>query len=227
MSILDAVIALACRVHTGQVDKSGKPYILHPLRLMLKFETLDEQVVSVLHDVVELINWAGALSALSAFGKEGFHRCINNAFDAFALVIHGTGIARVEVQPAACIDIAVTTGVNIERGTRDVDLATGIELQHALSTDQPNLRSCLDQVLGVDTVALGPADMQSIVSQHRAQAVIADSDRLVVIYGAVAVVTHPMAFVIFYGNILITLRVDIELLGAFFVLHAYFVEVGG
>ena len=53
MSILDAVIALACRVHAGQVDKSGKPYILHPLRLMLKFETLDEQVVSVLHDVVE------------------------------------------------------------------------------------------------------------------------------------------------------------------------------
>lgn len=53
MSILDAVIALACRVHAGQVDKSGKPYILHPLRLMLKFETLEEQVVSVLHDVVE------------------------------------------------------------------------------------------------------------------------------------------------------------------------------
>ena len=53
MSILDTVIALACRVHAGQLDKSGKPYILHPLRLMLKFETLDEQVVSVLHDVVE------------------------------------------------------------------------------------------------------------------------------------------------------------------------------
>jgi (p)ppGpp synthase/HD superfamily hydrolase len=53
MSILDAAVALACRVHEGQVDKSGKPYILHPLRLMLKFEDVDEQVVSVLHDVVE------------------------------------------------------------------------------------------------------------------------------------------------------------------------------
>ncbi|QJI31810.1 GTP pyrophosphokinase [Pseudomonas sp. ADAK18] len=53
MSILDAAITLACRIHTGQVDKSGKPYILHPLRLMLRFETLDEQIVSVLHDVVE------------------------------------------------------------------------------------------------------------------------------------------------------------------------------
>jgi hypothetical protein len=53
MNILDAAVALACRVHAGQVDKSGKPYILHPLRLMLKFDDLDEQVVSVLHDVVE------------------------------------------------------------------------------------------------------------------------------------------------------------------------------
>jgi (p)ppGpp synthase/HD superfamily hydrolase len=53
MNIIDAAVALACRVHAGQVDKSGKPYILHPLRLMLKFEDVDEQVVSVLHDVVE------------------------------------------------------------------------------------------------------------------------------------------------------------------------------
>lgn len=53
MNIIDAAIALACRVHAGQVDKSGKPYILHPLRLMLKFDDRDAQVVSVLHDVVE------------------------------------------------------------------------------------------------------------------------------------------------------------------------------
>lgn len=53
MNMLDTAVALACRVHAGQVDKSGKPYILHPLRLMLKFEEADAQVVSVLHDVVE------------------------------------------------------------------------------------------------------------------------------------------------------------------------------
>ncbi|TBU92773.1 GTP pyrophosphokinase [Phytopseudomonas dryadis] len=53
MTVLDAAIALACRVHAGQVDKSGKPYILHPLRLMLKFDDLEGQLVSVLHDVVE------------------------------------------------------------------------------------------------------------------------------------------------------------------------------
>ena len=53
MSILDAAIALASRVHAGQVDKAGKPYILHPLRLMMKFDGLEEQLVSLLHDVVE------------------------------------------------------------------------------------------------------------------------------------------------------------------------------
>lgn len=53
MNTLDVAIALACSVHAGQVDKSGKPYILHPLRLMLSFDDVDAQVVSVLHDVVE------------------------------------------------------------------------------------------------------------------------------------------------------------------------------
>jgi len=53
MSNLDIAIALACKVHEGQVDKSGQPYILHPLRLMLKFKGEDERIVCVLHDVIE------------------------------------------------------------------------------------------------------------------------------------------------------------------------------
>lgn len=53
MNQLDSAIALACKVHAGQVDKSGQAYILHPLRLMLQFEQDDERIVSVLHDVVE------------------------------------------------------------------------------------------------------------------------------------------------------------------------------
>src|SRR5690606_16788407 len=53
MKVLDAAIALACRVHSGQLDKAGKPYILHPLRLMLQFEDMDSQLAAVLHDVIE------------------------------------------------------------------------------------------------------------------------------------------------------------------------------
>ena len=52
-NVLGEAIAFACRVHANQVDKSGKPYILHPLRLMLQFDDLEAQLASVLHDVVE------------------------------------------------------------------------------------------------------------------------------------------------------------------------------
>jgi (p)ppGpp synthase/HD superfamily hydrolase len=53
VSDIYSAIVFACGVHKGQVDKSGQPYILHPLRLMLKFSGEEERIVSVLHDVVE------------------------------------------------------------------------------------------------------------------------------------------------------------------------------
>ncbi|MFD0587673.1 GTP pyrophosphokinase [Paenibacillus sp. GCM10027627] len=53
MSILKKAIHLATTMHDGQFDKGGQPYILHPLRLMLKCETDEERVVALLHDIVE------------------------------------------------------------------------------------------------------------------------------------------------------------------------------
>ncbi|ESQ91459.1 Guanosine-3',5'-bis(Diphosphate) 3'-pyrophosphohydrolase [Asticcacaulis sp. AC460] len=53
MSTIDTAIALAAKVHAGQVDKAGQPYILHPLRLMLRMTATEEKIVAVLHDVVE------------------------------------------------------------------------------------------------------------------------------------------------------------------------------
>ena len=50
---LEHAIALAAKAHAGQVDKAGAPYILHPLRMMLRLTTLEERMVAVLHDVVE------------------------------------------------------------------------------------------------------------------------------------------------------------------------------
>ncbi|HUP49155.1 MAG TPA: HD domain-containing protein, partial [Thermoanaerobaculia bacterium] len=43
--------------HAGQVDKAGEPYILHPLRVMLKLTSDEERIVGVLHDVVEDTDW--------------------------------------------------------------------------------------------------------------------------------------------------------------------------
>jgi (p)ppGpp synthase/HD superfamily hydrolase len=53
MSTLERAIAIAASAHAGQVDKAGAPYILHPLRVMLRVTTEAERITAVLHDVVE------------------------------------------------------------------------------------------------------------------------------------------------------------------------------
>ena len=50
---LEAALQLAAQAHSGQQDKAGKPYILHPIRVMLSVETTDEQIAAILHDTVE------------------------------------------------------------------------------------------------------------------------------------------------------------------------------
>lgn len=53
MSSIEKAIALAAKKHAGQLDRADQPYILHPLRLMLKFKTPEQQIVAVLHDILE------------------------------------------------------------------------------------------------------------------------------------------------------------------------------
>lgn len=51
------VYQLACRLHTGQVDKSGRPYIEHLSRVFLRVQAaggdLTQQIASLLHDAIE------------------------------------------------------------------------------------------------------------------------------------------------------------------------------
>ena len=37
--MLDKAISIAAQAHLGQLDRMGKPYILHPLRVMLRQKT--------------------------------------------------------------------------------------------------------------------------------------------------------------------------------------------
>ena len=53
VATLEQAIELAVKHHKGQYDKGGKPYILHPLRLMMSVDTDDEKIVAVMHDLVE------------------------------------------------------------------------------------------------------------------------------------------------------------------------------
>jgi len=56
--MLDRMILLATNAHHGQLDKGGRPYILHPLRVMSFLKTDDEelQCIALGHDVVEDTN---------------------------------------------------------------------------------------------------------------------------------------------------------------------------
>jgi guanosine-3',5'-bis(diphosphate) 3'-pyrophosphohydrolase len=53
MATLERALEIAAAAHAGQQDKAGKPYILHPIRVMLSVKTSDEQIAAVLHDTVE------------------------------------------------------------------------------------------------------------------------------------------------------------------------------
>ena len=50
---LESAIEIAMQFHKCQKDMNGEPYILHPLRVMMKMGTFEEKVVGVLHDVLE------------------------------------------------------------------------------------------------------------------------------------------------------------------------------
>lgn len=54
-TLLEQVLCLALLVHQGQKDKAGKPYILHPLRVMMAMEEndTDAQIIALLHDTLE------------------------------------------------------------------------------------------------------------------------------------------------------------------------------
>lgn len=53
--LLGKVLVLATNAHAGQFDRGGKPYILHPLKVMHYLKTEDEelQCIALLHDVIE------------------------------------------------------------------------------------------------------------------------------------------------------------------------------
>jgi (p)ppGpp synthase/HD superfamily hydrolase len=66
-SLLEKAIGIAVRAHRGQRDKSGAPYILHPLRVMHRVDTETDRIVAVLHDVIE-----DTATTVSDLRREGF-----------------------------------------------------------------------------------------------------------------------------------------------------------
>lgn len=78
---LERAIAIAATAHAGQVDKGGAPYILHPLKVMLRMSTLEQRIVAVLHDVVEDCG-----VSLDDLRKEGFSDEVLSAIESVTKV---------------------------------------------------------------------------------------------------------------------------------------------
>ena len=52
-NMLEKAIQIAVEAHRGQLDKAGKIYILHPMRVMLRGKNETEMIIGILHDTVE------------------------------------------------------------------------------------------------------------------------------------------------------------------------------
>jgi (p)ppGpp synthase/HD superfamily hydrolase len=97
--MLAKAIAIAALAHKNQVDKGGKPYILHPLWVMDRVRHLGEDymIVAVLHDVVEdSKDWS-----FVDLSKEGFNQ---NVMYALSLLTHNPDISYDDYIKAIALD---------------------------------------------------------------------------------------------------------------------------
>jgi (p)ppGpp synthase/HD superfamily hydrolase len=53
VTLIEKSLHIALQAYSGKTDKAGRPYVLHPLRLMARMESDDERAVALLHDVIE------------------------------------------------------------------------------------------------------------------------------------------------------------------------------
>ena len=76
---LHKAIAIACEAHQDQSSINGEPYILHPLRLLIKAKSNEERIIAILHDVIEKTN----ISLLDLKNK-GFDQNIISSIDSLS-----------------------------------------------------------------------------------------------------------------------------------------------
>lgn len=97
--MLEKAIEIAVEAHRGQIDKAGKIYILHPLRVMLRGKTETEMIIGVLHDTVEDTPVTLDMLRLEGFSEEVLSAlsCITKKQDED----YGDFIGRVLTNPLA------------------------------------------------------------------------------------------------------------------------------
>ena len=77
-------IKVAFKAHEGQLDKTGLPYILHPIHVAEQMKDEDSCVAAILHDVIEDTD-----ITLEDLRKEGF---TEKQLEAVALLTHDLSV---------------------------------------------------------------------------------------------------------------------------------------
>ncbi|MCB0216525.1 MAG: HD domain-containing protein [Chloroflexi bacterium] len=114
MATLERAIAIAAEAHAGQVDKAGQPFILHPLRVMLRVADPEARLAAVLHDVVE-----DSPVTLEALRAEGFAERVLAAVDALT---KRPGETRLDAAARAAAD-PIARAVKLADNAENMDLS--------------------------------------------------------------------------------------------------------
>ena len=112
---------LCFQAHKNQTDKSGIPYVFHPIHLAEQMKDEDTTVVALLHDVVEDTDYT--LDDLAAMG---FSR---NIIEALNLMTHRTGVPYMDY-------VAKIKANPIARAVKLADLAHNSDLTRLDTVDE-------------------------------------------------------------------------------------------
>ena len=100
MATVERAVQIAAQAHQGQRDKAGAPYLLHPLRLMMRMGSEAAMMAAVLHDVVEDSEWTLDQLRAEGFSEEVLqavecltHR-LGESYDEFVARVQTNAIAR-------------------------------------------------------------------------------------------------------------------------------------
>jgi (p)ppGpp synthase/HD superfamily hydrolase len=100
MATVERAVQIAAQAHQGQRDKAGAPYLLHPLRLMLRMESEAAMMAAVLHDVVEDSEWTLDQLRAEGFSEEVLQavECLTHqmgeSYEEFVARVQTNAIAR-------------------------------------------------------------------------------------------------------------------------------------
>ena len=71
--LFDHALRIAIKAHEGQKDKSGREYIMHPIRVSERCSDIRAKIVALLHDTIEDTG-----ITVDYLREQGFHEDITN-----------------------------------------------------------------------------------------------------------------------------------------------------